>query len=108
MDPKTAARCQARAHIIKALAHPTRVFLMEELARGERCVCELTGMVGADTSTVSKHLSLLKAAGLVQDEKRGTMVYYHLRIRCALGFLDCVESMVRSVAEEQLELVNGR
>ena len=105
MDRKTAARCQARARIVKALAHPTRVFLVEELARGERCVCELTEMVGADTSTVSKHLSLLRAAGLVRDEKRGTMVFYHLRARCALNFLDCVESMVRSVAEEQLELV---
>lgn len=106
MDPKTTARCQARAHIVKALAHPTRIFLLEELARGERCVCELTEMVGADVSTVSKHLSLLKGAGLVRDEKRGTMVFYHLRAHCALSFLDCVETMVRSAAEEQLALVS--
>lgn len=106
MDQKTLARCEARARIVKALAHPTRIFLLEELARGERCVCDLTEMVGADVSTVSKHLSLLKGAGLVRDEKRGTMVFYHLQARCALSFLDCVETMVRSVAEEQLALVS--
>jgi len=56
MDKETQARCEARARIIKALGHPTRLFLVEELSRGERCVCELTEMVGSDMSTVSKHL----------------------------------------------------
>jgi len=106
MDPRTADRCEARARVVKALAHPTRIFLLEELSRGERCVCELTEMVGADVSTVSKHLAQLRSAGLVRDEKRGTMVFYHLRARCALNFLDCVETMVRSAAEEQLAAVS--
>ena len=50
-------------------------------------MCELTGMVGADISTVSKHLSVLKNAGIVQDEKRGLQVYYSLRAVCAGEFV---------------------
>ena len=62
---------EARAKIIKAMAHPSRLFIIEELNKKERCVGELTEMIGADASTVSKHLSVLKNAGLVFDEKRG-------------------------------------
>ena len=60
MDDKTKARYEAQAKIIKALSHPTRLFIVEELKRHERCVNELTEMVGADVSTISKHLSVLK------------------------------------------------
>ena len=57
---------------MKALAHPSRLFIVDELSRsGERCVCELTEMVGADMSTVSRHLAMLKGAGIIEDEKRG-------------------------------------
>ena len=69
-------RYDARARIIKAIAHPTRLFIVDELSRGERCVCELTEMIGSDMSTVSKHLSLLRTAGIVQHDKRGSQVYY--------------------------------
>ena len=106
MDAKTSARFEARARIIKALAHPTRLFIVDELSRGERCVCELTGMVGADTSTVSKHLALLRNAGIVRDDKRGTQVYYQLTMPCVLRFLDCVETIVKENAEAQMSLVD--
>lgn len=105
MESKTKARFAARAKIIKAIAHPTRLFIVDELSREEKCVCELTEMIGADMSTVSKHLSLLKAAGLVRDEKRGTQVYYKLRVPCILEFLNCVESVMKSNAQEQLNLI---
>jgi len=104
MDRKTHARYEARARIIKALAHPTRLFLVDELSKRERCVCELTDMVGADVSTVSKHLSLLKAAGIVTDEKRGNQVFYSLRVPCVLRFFDCVGAVMHSLAEEEKEL----
>jgi len=104
MNRKTQARFEARARIIKALAHPTRLFIVDVLSRGEKCVCELTEMVGADMSTVSKHLALLRACGIVQDEKRGSQVYYTLRCPCVLQFFDCVESVLRTTAKEQLEL----
>jgi ArsR family transcriptional regulator len=104
MDRKTQTRLQARAEIIKAMAHPTRLFIVEELSRAERCVCELTEMIGADISTVSKHLSILKNAGILDDEKRGTQVWYSLRCPCVLGFIDCVQGVLTMNAARQLDL----
>ena len=105
MDRNTRTRFEARAKIIKAMAHPTRLFLIDELSKGERCVCELTGMVGADVSTVSKHLSVLRNAGIVRDEKRGAQVFYTLRVSCITDFFTCVESVLESSAQEQLRCV---
>jgi DNA-binding transcriptional ArsR family regulator len=84
---------QAQARIIKALAHPTRLFIVNELSRGERCVCELTDMIDAEMPTVSRHLSQLKNAGIVEDEKRGAQVFYRLRVPCVLNFFKCVEAV---------------
>jgi ArsR family transcriptional regulator len=102
MDAQQRARYAVRARIIKALAHPSRLLIVDELARGERCVCELTEMVGADISTVSKHLSVLKNSGIVADERRGTQVFYSLRVPCLLNFFGCVEAVVEAAAKEQL------
>jgi len=103
MDEKTQARLEARARIIKAMAHPTRLFIIEELSRSERCVCDLTAMIGADVSTVSRHLSVLKNAGIVLDERRGSQVFYRLRLDCILNFFSCVEAVLKSRAEEHRE-----
>jgi ArsR family transcriptional regulator len=96
---------EERAKIIKAIAHPTRLFIIEELDKGERCVGELTEMIGADASTVSKHLSVLKNAGLVADEKRGNSIYYHLRVPCIMQFLGCVEDVLSSNAQHHIEIL---
>lgn len=100
MDPGIRARFDTKANIIKAMAHPTRLFIVDELSRGTRCVCELTAMVGDDVSTVSKHLSILKAAGIVRDDKRGSQVFYSLRLPCVLAFFSCVESILGGVPED--------
>lgn len=96
MTPETRARLEDRARVLKAMAHPTRLYIVEVLSEGERCVHELTEMVGADMSTVSKHLSVLKGVGIVGDDKRGSEVYYSLRMECVLGFFDCVEQVLSS------------
>lgn len=98
MDKQQQAFFEARAKVIKALAHPSRLFIVDALSRGERCVCELRDGVGADISTVSKHLSVLKEAGLVQDDKRGLQVFYRLRCPCILNFFSCVESVLQENA----------
>ena len=105
MDNKTKARFEARARILRAIAHPTRLFIVHELSETQKCVCELTEMVGSDISTVSKHLAVLRSAGIVQDEKRGSQVFYKLKVPCVLNFLSCVESVIESSAREQLDLV---
>jgi DNA-binding transcriptional ArsR family regulator len=106
MDARTQARYEARAQIVKALAHPSRLFIVDELARaGERCVCELTDLIGADMSTVSKHLSILKGAGLVEVEKRGTQIWYRLRVPCVTNFFDCIESIMQCNVTAQRRLL---
>lgn len=105
MDAKRQMRFDARAKVVKAMAHATRLFILTELEGGERCVCELTEMVGADVSTVSKHLTVLKNAGLVEDEKRGLQVFYRLRCPCILEFLGCVETVLRTNARAQRAVI---
>jgi ArsR family transcriptional regulator len=106
MDAKTRAKYAARAKVIKAMAHPTRLFIVDELARRrERCVCELTEMIGSDMSTVSRHLAMLKNAGIIEDEKRGAAVYYRLRCPCATDFSQCVETVLNRNAKEQRKLL---
>lgn len=95
------AKFKAQAAVLKALAHPTRLFIVDELARGERCVCELTEMVGSEMSTVSKHLTLLKHAGIVEDDKRGVQVFYRLKTRCVMNFFQCVTAVRQNSAKEE-------
>ena len=106
MDAKTQALFDARAVIVKALAHPTRLFIVNELSKGERFVCELREEIGADISTVSKHLSVLKSAGIVEDDKRGLQVFYRLRVPCIMNFFGCVENVLQENARRQRALVN--
>lgn len=105
MDQYRKNHLEARARVLKAMAHPTRLFIIEELEKEERCVCDLTAMVGADMSTVSKHLSVLKQAGIVIDDKRGNQVFYRLRVPCILNFFGCVESVLESQVRSQSALL---
>ena len=82
--------------------YPTRLFIVDQIAEHEKCVCELTELVGEDTSTVSKHLSVLREAGIVADEKRGLQVYYTLRVPCVLNLFGCIEGVLRANTESQL------
>lgn len=104
MIQKNYALYKERAKIIKALAHPTRLFIVDQLAQGEMCVCEIHEMIDADISTISKHLAVLRNAGILSDNKRGAQVYYTLKVPCLKGFFECIESIIRSHADEQIEL----
>lgn len=107
MDVKTLNKYEARAKIVKALAHPARLLIVDELSQhGERCVCELTELIGSDMSTVSRHLAQLKQAGVIEDQKRGQMVFYRLRIKCLLKFFECIESVMQCNARAQQELLS--
>lgn len=105
LEGQTKRRLEAQARVIKALAHPTRLFLVEELCHEERCVCDLAEMVGSDVSTVSKHLALLRQAGIVQDERRGKQVFYRMRMGCALEFTSCASAILEETSRRRLEAV---
>jgi DNA-binding transcriptional ArsR family regulator len=108
MNKKTKDLFEARAKIIKALAHPTRLYIVDTLSKNEKCVQDLTKLIGADISTVSKHLSILKDSGIIEDDKRGLQVWYRLKTPCVMNFFGCVESVIESNALKQINLVNKR
>jgi DNA-binding transcriptional ArsR family regulator len=102
VDTTQKVRCEARAKVIKALAHPTRLAVVDELAdKGERSVSELAEWVAGEMSTVSRHLAVLKNAGILDDERRGNTVYYRLRVPCIVNFFGCVESVLKSNVQRQ-------
>jgi ArsR family transcriptional regulator len=105
MKGKEKALIEAKANVLKALGHPTRLWMAEQLAEGEKCVCEFVENIDADFSTISKHLAVLKQAGVVEDEKRGKMVYYRLKVPCILNFMPCVEAVIRTSIEEKNKLL---
>jgi ArsR family transcriptional regulator len=96
-----------KAQIIKAMGHPSRLAMLDALREGERCVCELQRIVGTDMSTVSRHLALMKSAGLVADRKQGLQVFYRLRTPCALEVFACVEGVLQADAAELEAVLQG-
>lgn len=105
MNEKDKLIYDAKARILKALAHPTRLWMAEQLAEGERCVCEFVDAIDADFSTISKHLAVLRQAGIVEDDKRGKQVYYRLKVPCVLKFMSCIEAVIESQARAQAALL---
>jgi len=67
-----------QANLIKAMAHPTRLHILDTLSRGEACVCHLTTILKLRQPNTSQHLMVLREAGLVRDRKDGVVVYYRL------------------------------
>ena len=80
-----------RSSIVKAMAHPTRLLVMEVLTQGEKCVNDLTLLAGCDVTTLSKHLALMRKAGLLQCEKRGVSVFYQIACPSFLEFFRCID-----------------
>ncbi len=86
-----------KAQVAKALAHESRLMIIDALNEKDMCVSELTEMVGVDQSTVSKHLSVLKHAGIIVDRKEGSnKVYYHLRMAMIRQFSDLAMGLIQS------------
>lgn len=86
-------RLQAR--VLKALASESRLKIVERLARGDCSAGELTALVGSDRTTVSKHLAVLRAHGIVMDRRQGNMVIYTLATPCAVNFFSCATQVLR-------------
>jgi ArsR family transcriptional regulator len=98
---------EARAEILKAMAHPGRLKMLDALGEGERCVSDLQALVGSDLSTISRHLSVMRAAGLLSSRKRGNQVYYALRVPCVLKTFRCIDAVLLEDARSARKLVAG-
>ena len=84
-----------QATVLKALANESRLKIVDRLSRSECTVGELVDLVGSDASTVSKHLALLRAHGIVEDRREGTFVHYRLLTPCGCNFFTCATQVVK-------------
>jgi len=101
MTPRNKERLRLKAEVFKAMGHPIRLGIVEFLQNGEMCVCEIVEHVGTEMSNVSKHLGVLKKAGIVADRRDGLRIMYSLTMPCALDFAHCVEGVVIKRLEDQ-------
>lgn len=86
---------QRQAQIFKALGHPSRLLMVDCLREGECRVFDLQQLVGDDISTVSNHLAVPRAAGVVSTRRKGRCIYYKLTLCCLEGFLACTSNLVQ-------------
>jgi DNA-binding transcriptional ArsR family regulator len=87
------------ARIMKAVAQPIRLAILDSLRDGERCVCDIARAVGAERSNVSRHLAVLAGAGILASRKRGLQVFYELRTPCILNVFGCVREVIKADVE---------
>jgi len=95
---KVLARYEMRARVLKALAHPTRLLIVDRLAEGACSVGELAEHTGAKFPVVSRHLALLKGAGIVGCRREGMHIFYFLKTPCVLNFFNCIEAVLKATA----------
>ncbi|WP_240610780.1 ArsR/SmtB family transcription factor [Ammonifex thiophilus] len=87
-------RLELAAELLRALSHPLRLKILDFLRAGERCVCEIIPAVGAEQSVVSKHLSVLRQAGILEARKDGLRVLYRIRDPAVLELCDLAREIV--------------
>ena len=88
----TLEQYEKAANIFKALAHPARLLVVDQLQHGEMCVCDLQKMIGSDVSTVSKHLAMLRNLNIVSVRKEKNFVYYSLNLTCLSDVMSCLNN----------------
>ena len=96
------------ANLLKAIAHPIRLYILEVLSKKSMSVSEIDQLLHIDISTVSRHLSTLRRAGVIKDAKHGNQVYYSLRIPCVMNFFHCSEQVIRENLEAKLKVLNKK
>jgi len=101
-------QAKIRGEILKALAHPVRVLIVGTLSKGDRCVCELNKLADIDQSNISRHLAVLKKAGIVTDCRDGMKVFYHLRTPCILNALKCAIEVMKTEDKNKKLLLKGK
>ena len=92
---------ERRAEILKAMAHPSRLMIVDALADGEKCVCELQELVGSSMPTVSRHLSQMANAGIIAGRREGSWVHYRLLCPCITELFPCIEEVIRSETQRR-------
>ncbi len=97
---------EKQAQVIRAVGHPFRIAILESLRDGEQCVCDIAEYVGAERSNVSRHLSVMVAAGILQSRKDGLKVMYRLKCPCVFEFFRCVGKVLKEQVKENEKLLS--
>jgi len=106
MNDQERRKYELQAEVLKALAHPIRLAIVQFLSHEEKCVCHIVDYVGTSQSNISKHLALMKQAGILSDRKEGLSVYYRLNMPCALTFFQCVRDIMETQLSERAAAIH--
>ena len=101
------SQARIRSEILKALSHPVRVLIVHALTGGDRCAGELNVLVDIDQSNISRHLAVLKRAGIIADQRHGMRVFYHLQTPCILKAFDCAVEVIKFEARRRAKEKQG-
>ena len=91
---------EKQAEIVKAIAHPLRIAVVDFLKDGQQCVCDIAEHIGSERSNVSRHLSVMVNAGVLEYHKEGLKVIYKLKTPCILDFFSCITACLKLQAKE--------
>ena len=100
MDKSKQLLYEKQAQIAKAIAHPLRIAIVDFLKDGEQCVCDIAEYVGSERSNVSRHLSVMVKAGLLDWRKEGLKVIYKLKCTCITDFFSCVIEVIKQQSKD--------
>jgi len=98
---------EKQAEIVKSIAHPLRIAILDFLRNGEECVCDIAKHIGSERSNVSRHLSVMVKAGVLGSRKDGLKVIYELKTPCILEFFSCVTGVLKQQAKENEKLLKA-
>lgn len=98
---------EKQSEIIKAVAHPFRIAILDFLKDGEQCVCDIAEHVEAERSNVSRHLSVMVGSGVLEYRKEGLKVIYKLKTPCILDFFSCVTGVLKNRAKENEKMLKA-
>jgi len=98
---------EKQAQIAKAISHPVRIAIADFLKDGEQCVCNIAEYVGSERSNVSKHLSVMVSAGILEHYKNGLKVIYRLKTPCILEFFSCIKACLKQQAKDNKKLLGA-
>ena len=96
---------ELKAEILKALAQPTRLKILECLKNGERCICEIVPAINGEQSNISRHISMMQKSHLVTTRKEGVRVMVRVRDSKIFEILDKVSAMLKNQMKEQEKLL---
>lgn len=98
---------EKQAEIAKAIGHPLRIAIVDFLKDGEQCVCDIADYLGSERSNVSRHLSVMVGAGILEHRKEGLKVIYRLKCACIVDFFSCVTGVLKQQARESEKLLKA-